>query len=57
MRTLDDAIVYVEAIPGRESIFNDADRIAMPDEVIRLQTGTERDRELLLRVLQHWVGV
>jgi hypothetical protein len=56
MRTLDDAIVYVEAIPGRESIFNDADRIAMPDEVIRLQTGTERDRELLLRVLQHWLG-
>jgi len=56
MHTIDDAIAYVEAIPGRESIFNDADRIAMPDEVIRLQTGTDRDRELLLRVLQHWVG-
>ena len=56
MRTLDDAIAYVEAIPGRASIFNDVDRVAMPDEVIRLQTGTDRDRELLLRVLQHWVG-
>lgn len=56
MRTATDANAYVDAIPGRESIFNDADRIAMPDETIRLQTGSERDRELLLRVLMHWVG-
>ena len=51
VRTIDDALRVVAAITGRESIFEDADRIAMPVETMRFATGTERDRALLLHVL------
>ena len=57
MRTVDDAVAYVDAIPGRTSIFEEPDRIARPDEVRRRQTGPGRDRELLLRVRRHGGGV
>ena len=49
--TIDDAVRSVAAIAGRELIFEDPDRIAMPDETARLGTGTARDKALLLHVL------
>jgi hypothetical protein len=49
--TVDDAVRSVAAIAGSESIFEDPDRIAMPDETARLGTGTARDKALLLHVL------
>ena len=41
----------VTAIGGTESIFEDRNRIAMPDETARFGTGTIRDKALLLHVL------
>jgi hypothetical protein len=49
--TIEDAVSFVAAIAGTESIFGDRDRIAMPDETVRLGTGTDRDKALLLHVL------
>jgi hypothetical protein len=49
--TIDDAVRSVAAIAGSESMFEDPDRIAMPDETARLGTGTARDKALLLHVL------
>lgn len=49
--TVDDAVTAVSSIAGSESIFEDRDRIAMPDETIRFATGTDRDKALLLHVL------
>jgi hypothetical protein len=49
--TIDDAVRSVAAISGSASIFEDPDRIAMPDETARLGTGTDRDKALLLHVL------
>ena len=45
------ALDAVHAVPGRDSIFGDRDRIAMPDETLRLGTGSDRDLALLLHVL------
>jgi hypothetical protein len=36
------------AIIGHESIFNDQNRLSMPDEVILFKTGSERDKAFLL---------
>jgi hypothetical protein len=47
----DDALSAVASITGTESIFEDADRIAMPDETVRFATGSVRDKALLLHVL------
>lgn len=49
--TIDDAIAAVAAIGGDDSIFEDRNRIAMPDETIRFATGSDRDKALLLHVL------
>lgn len=49
--SVEDALSLVRAIEGRESMFGDPDRIAMPEEVLVLNTGTDRDRALLLHVL------
>ncbi|MEP3276280.1 MAG: hypothetical protein ABJN26_07615 [Stappiaceae bacterium] len=49
--SVEAAIRQVTEIPGRESIFQDRDRIAMPDETLRFGTGTDRDKALLLHVL------
>ena len=49
--TLDDALGFVASIAGSESIFEDRERIAMPDETVRFATGTDRDKALLLHVL------
>ncbi len=56
--TVEEAMAYVAAIPGNESIFDDPDRIAMPDETVRFATGTDRDKALLLHVLlEHSAGL
>ncbi len=49
--TLDDALRAVAAIAGRESIFEDPERIALPDETALFGSGTDRDKALLLHVL------
>lgn len=51
VETIDDAIRFVGAIAGAESIFEQSNRIAMPDETVRFATGTSRDKALLLHVL------
>jgi hypothetical protein len=51
VETIDDAMQSVSAIARTESIFEDPNRIAMPDETVRFATGTSRDKALLLHVL------
>jgi hypothetical protein len=51
LETPQDAIDVVKNITASESIFNDRQRIAMPDETLRLKTGSDRDKALLLHVL------
>ncbi|MEN9902634.1 MAG: hypothetical protein RL651_1298 [Pseudomonadota bacterium] len=41
----------LRSLPGDLSVFRDRHRIAMPDETLRLKTGTDRDKGLLLHVL------
>lgn len=48
---IDDALRAVKAMAGNASVFDDPDRIAMPDETVRFGTGTDRDKALLLHVL------
>ena len=55
---IEEVIKIVRSIPGAVSIFNDRERIAMPDETLRLQTGTDRDKSLLLHVLlEHYAHI
>ncbi len=49
--TAADALQAVATVTGTGSIFEDPDRIAMPDETVRFGTGTCRDKALLLHVL------
>jgi len=51
IKTIDDTIRAVAAIEGSVSIFDDPNRIAMPDETARFGTGSDRDKALLLHVL------
>jgi len=46
-----DAIELIRNLNGSDSIFDDRSRIQMPDETLRLRTGTDRDKALLLHVL------
>ena len=46
-----EAVDSLKNIPGLESIFQDRDRIAMPEETLRLMTGSDRDKALLLHIL------
>lgn len=48
---VDTLLEAVRDLPGMQSVFQDRDRIAMPDETLRLKTGTDRDKGLLLHVL------
>lgn len=50
-RSVDTLLEAVRGLPGVQSVFQDRDRIAMPDETLRLKTGTDRDKGLLLHVL------
>lgn len=45
------ALDAVREVAGRDSIFDDLERIALPDEVLLFGAGTHRDRALLLYTL------
>ena len=45
------ALLRLQKITKIESIFNDRERVALPDETLRLESGTDRDKALLLHVL------
>ena len=51
MASAAEALAFVRGIEGRDSIFSDRERIAMPEETLRLRTGSDRDVALLLHVL------
>lgn len=55
--TVDDAIAVVRGIDGSEPLFGDRDRLALPDEVFLLNTGSDRDKALLLFTLLHHAGL
>ena len=61
LRTLDIAspttiITQVQALPSRQSIFDDANRIAMPDETLLFGGGSARDLALLFHVALERTG-
>ena len=49
--TVKDALDIVTRIKGTASIFGTRERIAMPDETLYFDTGSDRDRALLLYTL------
>lgn len=52
--SLAGALDVVREVAGRDSIFDDLERIALPDEVLLFGTGAHRDRALLLyTILRH----
>ena len=51
LKSRQEAIDIAKNLTGHVSIFNDRNRIAMPDETLRLKTGSDRDKALLLHVL------
>ena len=48
---LEEALSMVRSIPGREPVFADLGRIALPDEVLLFQTASPDERILLLHTL------
>ena len=54
--SLDFLMACVKEISGSTSIFNSSDQIAMPDETLRFNTGSHRDKGLLLHVLSEYFG-
>jgi hypothetical protein len=51
VKALPDALAIVRGVAGAESIFATRGRIAMPDETLLFNTGSDRDRALLLWAL------
>ncbi len=51
LSTVEQVLAVVRGIVGRDSVFQDRSRIAMPDETLRFGTGSDRDKALLLHVL------
>lgn len=51
LKSLQEAVEIIQSINGQTSIFEDRNRIAMPDETLRLQTGSDIDKALLLHIL------
>jgi hypothetical protein len=51
LSTVEQVLAVVRGIVGRDSVFQDRSRIAMPDETLRFNTGSDRDKALLLHVL------
>jgi hypothetical protein len=47
------AVETVSAIPGNHSIMGTPQRLALPDEVLQFQSGTSREKALLLYCLIH----
>lgn len=59
LRSDDDALERVRAIAGTTSIFETRERLALPEETLKFDTGSDRDKALLLHVLlehRHGVG-
>jgi len=54
IESLDDAIDVVRSIDGHRSIFDDRERIALPDETLTFNTGNDRDKALLLLTLLYY---
>jgi len=53
IRCIDDAIEATRGITGRESVLGTTERIAMPNEVLRFDTGTHLEKAFLLFSLMH----
>ncbi len=51
IKKLSDVYMVLSEIKGQESIFENRDRIMMPDETLYFKTGNDRDKALLLYVL------
>lgn len=51
LKNRQEALAIIQGIEGVDSIFSDRNRIAMPDETLRLKTGSDLDKALLLHVL------
>jgi len=56
MKTYREVFALISEIEGSDSIFGDRDRIAMPDETLTLETGTDRDKALLAQVMLEHLG-
>ncbi len=57
LKSLQDAVEVVMSLEGKVSIFEDRNRLAMPDETLRLRTGSDIDLALLLHVLvEHFLA-
>ena len=53
--SIQEALKVVETITDHLSIFEDRTRLAMPEETLRLDTGNDRDRAVLLHVLLEYM--
>lgn len=51
LKSVKEAIEVVRSLEGNTSFFKDRMRLAMPDETLRLRTGSDIDKGLLLHVL------
>jgi len=51
--TLADAVEIVRAVADDAPILGDRDRLALPDEVLLLKSGSDREKALLLYALLH----
>lgn len=49
--SVSDALAVIANVEGKESIFGSRERIQMPDETLYFNTGTDRDKALLLYTL------
>lgn len=54
---LEDAREIADGVVGRESIYGDSSRLAMPDEVLFFNTANERERQLLIETLLRHSGL
>lgn len=49
--SLNDLHARVDAVPGRESVYGESGRIALPDEVLAFGTASEAERDLLREIM------
>lgn len=57
VQSADDAWEIADSIAGRESIYGETSRIAMPEEVLAFQTANDEERELLADSLMKHSGL
>lgn len=53
IRNFEDVLTVLKNIMGEKSIFNNRDRLALPDETLLFRAGSDRDKALLLFTLLH----